>query len=88
MGREISINVEPELTADNYRMIAMAELDYPSAPVYVHSGVGEIFFGGHTFLGVGQLGKMSSLEETSELQTFGFQLTLSGVDNALILSSE
>ena len=84
MSRDVDPAIDPELEADPYRLLVMAELDFPSAPVYVHSGVGEVDFDGKTFLGVGQLGKVSPLQETTELQSYGLSLELSGVDPALV----
>ncbi len=84
MSRNIHTNVEPELDADNYRVLLLVELDFPSGMVYAHSGVGDVVFNGNTFKGVGQLGKISELQETTELQTYGFSLELSGIDSALV----
>lgn len=39
-----------------FNAILMAHLDWPDAPVYAHTGVGPITWGGNTFRGVGPLG--------------------------------
>lgn len=85
MSRDtITPDVDAEFDNDNYRVLILTELDFPSGTVYAHSGVGNVNFNGHTFLGVGQLGKIGTLQESTELQTFGFSLELSGVDLSLL----
>lgn len=55
-----------------------------SGPVYVWSGVGTQFFNGNGYIGVGQFGMVSSIEEGSDVQARGIVLTLSGIDPTLL----
>lgn len=88
MSREtLTPAVLSELENETYRPLILVGLDFPSVPVYAHSGAGDISFNGNTYKGVGQLGNLSVLEETIDLQTFGFSLELTGIDPALLAIS-
>ena len=84
MSRDIDALVIPELTKENYRPLILFNADFPSGFVYAHSGVGDILFNANTYKGVGQLGKVSVIEETNELKPTVIKVELSGVDPALI----
>lgn len=64
--------------------IMMVALDFSSGFVRAHTGVGTIVYGGNSYLGVGTLGGISTVQETGELGANGVTLTLSGVDPANI----
>lgn len=59
-------------------------LDFASAPVYINSTPYPLVFDGNTYLGVGTLGSVSTVQEGSDLQARGLQLTLSGIPSSLI----
>jgi hypothetical protein len=48
------------------------------------TGVGEIAWGGYTWIGGGKVLSISPLEETTDLKAVGFSVTLSGMPSALI----
>ncbi|GAL18537.1 phage protein [Vibrio maritimus] len=52
--------------------------------MYVHSGVGDISYGGNIWKGVGNLGAIGAIKQSSESETAGISLTLSGIDQAII----
>ena len=72
------------LTADNVIPVMLVELDFLSGFVRVHSAVGNITFEGNTYVGTGQLGTISTIEESTELQAYGLRLQLTGIPNTLI----
>lgn len=45
--------------ADHFHPVLAVELDWPSAPIYAHSGVGDIVWDSKTFVGVGEFGTVS-----------------------------
>lgn len=57
----------------------MVYLDWPGAPVYVHSGVGNISFDGQSWLGAGGIGGIDIPEERSGIVATEAALTLSGI---------
>lgn len=85
MTRPINPETLAKLESSNVALLPMLYLDYVTTPVAVHAGAGfDIVYDGNTFRGVGQYGGISRVDETSELQVNGVDLTLSGVDTALI----
>jgi len=52
--------------------------------VYLWSGVGPLSWGGHTWLGGGNLLGFSPIEETGETRAVGFQVSLSGMSQTMV----
>ena len=59
--------------------ILLAHLDWPDAPVWAHSGIGPIDWGGETWRGVGMLGNVELPAEDSEIAAVEAILSLAGV---------
>jgi len=55
-----------------------------STPVYLWSGYGNITYNSITYQGLGNLGTISTVEETSDLSAKGITMQLSGVPTSLI----
>lgn len=83
MSRDISALNQAEIDAAHLHEVVLVKLEFDS-PVYVHSGIGSISYGGNTYLGVGGLGSISSLGETEALGPQGVQLTLDGTEAGYI----
>jgi hypothetical protein len=66
------------------RPAIFAEIHFLAGPVYVWTGVGSIGWGGKTWQGVGQFGNLSTVEEGTNVQARGIELSLSGVDPTLL----
>lgn len=63
------------------------ELLFDNNPIRMWTGLGEKFTGGVTYIGVGSILDISSVEETAEMSVKGATITLSGVSSeALALS--
>src|SRR5262245_50684014 len=89
-GHEIHADVITASSAEVVRMIALVSLAFDEGTVRLTSmpadftvdadddGIAE------TYAGVGELGKISDLAEGTELQPYTGQLTLSGIDPAMI----
>ncbi len=88
MSREITSAAQGASQAQVARPVLLAELDFPSGFVRVNSTDRGIFFDSqgasplNEFLGVGRLGSISTMGETSDLQARGVELTLSGIPSA------
>jgi hypothetical protein len=80
MTRDISGTNITASSADLVRPVYFVDLDYDSGPVRTHNGTGTITWGGNDFLGVGDFGGVSDIEEDSELSISKITLTLSGID--------
>ncbi len=59
--------------------ILFAHLDWPDVPVWAHTGVGPITWGGQTWRGVGTLGNIELPPEASEIAALEAVLSLAGV---------
>lgn len=66
------------------RPAIFVEIHFVSGPAYVWTGVGSITWDGKTWLGVGQFGSLSTIEEGATVHARGITLTLSGVDLGLL----
>lgn len=80
-GRTLSADMVTEVTATQLAPILLADLQF-STPVYLWSGYGSLAYGGVTYLGIGTLGTISPIEETTDLAARGISLKLSGVPTA------
>lgn len=82
--RTLTSEMVAALTAENVIPILMVALDFSSGRMPVHTGVGVFEYSGMTFVGVGSLGSISSIEEGSELQAYGVEMKLRGIPNNVV----
>lgn len=78
-GHGLTAEQEAASQAPVVRPIVMVRLDYPSAPVCAHSHIGTVTYNGEPYLGVGQFGGVSRIEEQTEVRPNSVQITLSGI---------
>lgn len=64
--------------------IYFVKLQFDSADVNLHSGLGDIVFDGDTYTGAGSIGAISGVEETVELGRSPVTLTMSGLPTTLL----
>ena len=79
MVRELTSAVQTASEQNRIRPVTIVFLDFPNEPVRVWSGLGSIEFEGNTYLGVGELGRISPLEETTTLKASRIDLELNGI---------
>ena len=84
MSRGFSSAVNTALQSTTVRLVTFAELDFASGTLYVHDGLGTYAWGGNNWLGVGDFGGISSVEEGAEVSPYSLNLTLSGLDAGLV----
>ncbi len=84
MSRDITAPMVTASEAAVARPVLAAELDFASGFVRANSSPYTIVIDGNTYLGVGTLGKISAVQEGSELQAYGITLTLSGIPGELV----
>ena len=80
-GRSLSADMVTEVTTAQLAPVLLASLSF-STPVYLWSGYGNLVYNSTTYLGIGTLGTISPLEETTDLAARGLTLRLSGVPTA------
>jgi hypothetical protein len=72
------------IQSTNLRPALFVEAHFVNGPIYVWTGRGSIVWGGHTWLGVGSLGSVSTIEEGASIDAKGITITLSGIDSTLL----
>ena len=80
-GRSLSASMVTEVTTAQLAPVLLASLSF-STPVFLWSGYGNLVYNSTTYLGLGTLGTISPLEETTDLAARGLTLRLSGVPTA------
>ena len=70
---------ETEAAKEHYLMFIAVAFDFPSGMVRIWSGLGDLVFGGFTYLGAGELGRVSWPTETSNLTADRKTYQLAGV---------
>lgn len=83
MSRGLSASNLAEVQSAHLHLVVLVKLEFDT-PLFVHSGIGNIVFDGDTYLGVGDLGAVDSVEESESLGPSQIRLTLSGIDANLI----
>jgi len=80
MSRGFPANVATALAQQHVAIVSFAKLEFPSGTVYVHNSLGTYTWGGQDWLGVGDLGSISQVEEGLDVSPYAITLTLSGLD--------
>jgi hypothetical protein len=84
MPRGLSSGQLAAVQSTNLRPALFVEAHFVNGPIYVWTGRGSIIWGGHTWLGVGTLGSISTIEEGASIDAKGITLTMSGIDSTLL----
>lgn len=84
MSRGLSSLNATAASQRHVRPITFLELQFASGTLRLHNGVGTYTWGGQTWIGVGNLGTMSDVEETDELSAYRVSYQLSGINSAIL----
>ena len=87
MPRDISSPMLAQLTTNAISPCFLASIAFKSQTVYCRTGAGSLVYGGNTYLGVGDFGKLSAITEGADVQAYGMSITLSGIDPNLLAES-
>lgn len=68
--------------------VMFVEMDLPSGWLRLHTRIGNIVWGGNTYLGVGQFGELGDIDEDAMLRPSGVAVTLTGVDSSVITAAK
>ena len=80
MSRGFPTAVANALSAGHVALVTFAKLEFPSGTIYVHNSIGTYTWGGQDWLGTGDFGEISQIEEGSDVSPYKITLTLSGLD--------
>jgi hypothetical protein len=72
------------LQAPSLRPAIFVQMQFTSTTVYIWSGVGSVSWNGQTWMGIGSLLSVSSIEDASTVEARGITVTLSGLDPTLL----
>lgn len=84
MPRQIDSSMAAALASGHIQPFFMALLSFKTSTQYVWSGVGDLVYNGNTYVGVGSLGKIGTIQEGVDVNAFGTTVTLSGIDPVLL----
>ena len=82
-GRGLTNDMVTEVSASQLSPILLASLSF-ATPVHIWTGYGTITVGSTAYLGIGALGSISPVEETTDLAARGISMQLSGVPTAML----
>jgi len=82
--RDMTSAYQAAISSAVLRPALFVQATFVSGPLYVWSGMGPITWNGQTWIGVGTLGTVSTIEEGSTVSAKGVTLTLSGLDPTLL----
>jgi hypothetical protein len=82
--RDISVAVQTEMLSNLVRPLLLVTVQFDNESIAVWSGVGDFIWSGTTFKGVGTLGQISPIVETTDTTAQGITLSLSGIPNDLL----
>lgn len=61
------------LDADVKRLVVMSHIAWPTGDVFVHSRIGEKRFNSNTWIGIGEMGKISGLDSGAQISRFNLE---------------
>jgi len=80
MSRPFSASTLAAFNSPFVSVLTFVKLEFAASTIYVHNGIGTYTWGDVDWLGVGNLGSVSKLEEGSDVSPYSITLTLSALD--------
>lgn len=87
MSRGLPAAVNTALQSNFVQLVTFAELQFSASTQYVHDGLGTYTWGGQDWIGLGNLGSISAIEEGTEISPYSLTLTLSALDSTMSASA-
>lgn len=84
MSREITTASLTAASGEVVRPLFFVLLDLPDGPVRLTTAAGDVQWASESWLGVGALGSIGEIEETSALQANGVEMSLSGINPDIV----
>lgn len=84
MPRNLTSGELAQLSASQIAPVVFVECDFASGAVYLWTGRGNYSWNGHTWVGVGKLGQISVLNETSDVSAQSVTISLSGIPSDML----
>lgn len=77
--RSATATIQTLLASENAPLLVLLQMDFSSGTIRVCNAGYTFAYGGHDWLGLGRVGKISTISEGQELQMYGCTLEVSGV---------
>lgn len=82
MSRTFTSAQNTALDSSHVNLLMFAKLEFDSGTIYVHNGIGTYTWDSQNWLGVGDLGTISQVQEGLDVSPYAITLTLSGLPDA------
>lgn len=79
MPRPLTSGMLAQLTAPHIKPVLFVQMQFSSQTMYMWSGIGNLQWNNQTWIGLGTLGTISTIEESSEIKATNVTFTLSGI---------
>lgn len=84
MARELSAGMKAAIQTGTVYPVILYAGEFDSGWLRLWSGLGPLTWDGNVYLGAGELGAITAVEETTEVRAGGVTCTLSGIPSSLI----
>ena len=84
MARSLPAGYNAALTTNPIRIGVLVDIHWANTVTYVWSGYGDMVYEGNTYLGVGQLGSISTVSESGSIQADGIEIGLTGIPASMV----
>tara|TARA_R110000796_G_scaffold248977_1_gene376306 strand:+ start:469 stop:1089 length:621 start_codon:yes stop_codon:yes gene_type:complete len=84
MSRTLSTEMQEVAVAELVRPVYLVKMEFDAGDFCLWSGLGNLVYGGDTYVGTGDLMGISSVQESEELTANGINFTVSGVTQFLV----
>lgn len=84
MARDTTASFDAELAKTVKSPVIFYEGEFQGVTVRFHSGVGSLSWNGETWTGAGDLGRISTVEESAEVKANGVTVGLNGLKSSLL----
>jgi len=72
-----------DLATDGAVIGYAVKLEFPSETLHIHTGVGDVVIDGTTYIGVGELGSVNSIENVSDANPASVEIGLMGIPSTV-----
>lgn len=83
-SRQTSPAFDAALDDDVIYPALLAVIEFNSGFLYLWTGYGDLVYDGNTYTGTGDLGGVSAIEETQDVEARGIRLTLTGLNPSIL----
>jgi hypothetical protein len=87
MPRNIDSTLLAALSSGYCEPVHLMQITFRSQVCYAWSGLGSLTWDSNTFLGIGSLGNLGDIKESSEVRADGTSIMLSGIDPVFLAES-